>query len=90
MATAINDVMLCINDVLPLAKTMLRQVANEVVLRTNDVGFRPTMLRLCRKRLPLRRFYAIIFIKVVAELKNDNEIDYAEIALEYFKSKKSA
>ena len=38
--------------------------------------------------MQLRRFYAIIFIKVVAELENDNEIDYAEIAREYFKSKK--
>jgi hypothetical protein len=38
--------------------------------------------------LHLLRTRAIIFIKVVAELKNDNEIDYAEIAREYFNSKK--
>ncbi len=32
--------------------------------------------------------YAIISVKVVAEMKIDNEIDYAQIAREYFKSKK--
>ena len=50
-----------------------------------------TSHRLCRyftKTLSHRRFYAIISVKVVAEIKIGDEIDYAKIAREYFKSKK--
>lgn len=38
--------------------------------------------------MPLHRFCGIIFVRVVAEMKFDNEIDYAKIAREYFKIKK--
>ena len=38
--------------------------------------------------MPLHRFCGIIFVRVVAEMKFDNEIDYAKIAREYNKIKK--